>query len=122
MIFLDNHDIARFFSVVGENMDKYKSSLCWLLTCRGIPQLYYGSEIATTGFTSPSDGYVRQEFSRGWKNDTVNKFTIAGRTQKDHAFTMPGHTGQLQENFFGPYEGPIHAVLPGRWRICIFQV
>lgn len=83
VIFLDNHDIARFFSVVGENMDKYKSSLCWLLTCRGIPQLYYGSEIATTGFTSPSDGYVRQDFPGGWKNDTVNKFTIAGRTQKD---------------------------------------
>jgi neopullulanase len=85
VIFLDNHDIARFYSVIGENMDKYKSSLSWLLTCRGIPQMYYGDEIATTGTTSPNDGYVRLDFPGGWKNDAVNKFTIAGRTQTDQA-------------------------------------
>jgi neopullulanase len=85
VIFLDNHDLSRFYSVVGENLDKYKSALSWLLTCRGIPQIYYGDEIATTGVTNPSDGYVRLDFAGGWKNDTVNKFTIAGRTQKDQA-------------------------------------
>ena len=85
VIFLDNHDLSRFYSVVGENLDKYRSSLSWLLTCRGIPQIYYGDEIATIGVTNPSDGYVRLDFAGGWKNDTVNKFTIAGRTQKDQA-------------------------------------
>ena len=85
VIFLDNHDMARFYSVVGENMDKYKSSLSWLLTCRGIPEIYYGDEIATTGTTSPNDGYVRLDFPGGWKNDPVNKFTIEGRTQTDQA-------------------------------------
>jgi len=85
VIFLDNHDMARFYTVVGENLDKYKSSLSWLLTCRGIPQIYYGDEIATTGTTSPNDGHVRLDFPGGWKNDAVNKFTIAGRTQTDQA-------------------------------------
>ena len=85
VIFLDNHDMARFYSVVGEDMDKYKSALCWLLTARGIPELYYGSEIATTGTTNPNDGYVRLDFPGGWKNDKENKFTIAGRSQKDQA-------------------------------------
>ncbi len=85
VIFLDNHDMSRFYSVIGENMDKYKSSLSWLLTCRGIPQMYYGDEIATNGTTSPNDGYVRLDFPGGWKNDAVNKFTIAGRTQTDQA-------------------------------------
>lgn len=85
VIFLDNHDISRFYSVIDENMDKYLSSLSWLMTCRGIPQIYYGDEIATTGKTSPSDGYVRLDFPGGWKNDPVNKFTIQGRTQKDQA-------------------------------------
>ena len=85
VIFLDNHDLSRFYSVVGENLDKYKSALSWLLTCRGIPQIYYGDEIATTGVTNPSDGYVRLDFAGGWKNDTLNKFTIAGRTQKDQS-------------------------------------
>ncbi|MGG9962944.1 alpha-amylase family glycosyl hydrolase [Ferruginibacter sp. SUN106] len=85
VIFLDNHDMARFYSVVGENLDKYKSSLSWLLTSRGIPQTYYGDELATTGTTSPNDGYVRLDFPGGWKNDAINKFTIAGRTQTDQA-------------------------------------
>ncbi len=83
VIFLDNHDMARFYSVVNQNMDKYKSALSWLLTCRGIPQMYYGDELATTGTTSPNDGYVRLDFPGGWKNDPVNKFTIEGRTQTD---------------------------------------
>ena len=84
VIFLDNHDLSRFFSVVGENVDKYKSSLSWLFTCRGIPQIYYGDELATTGVTSPSDGYVRLDFPGGFPGDTVNKFELSGRTVKDH--------------------------------------
>ena len=56
----------------------------WLLTCRGIPQLYYGNEILMTGFTSPNDGYVRQDFPGGWKNDTANKFIATGRTEKEN--------------------------------------
>ena len=83
VLFLDNHDINRFFSVVGEDVEKYTSSLSWLFTCRGIPQLYYGSELATTGFTSPSDGYVRLDFPGGWEGDKENKFVSAGRTGKD---------------------------------------
>ncbi|MBS1513122.1 MAG: glycoside hydrolase family 13 protein [Bacteroidetes bacterium] len=85
VIFLDNHDMARFYSVVNEDMDKYKSALSWLMTCRGVPEIYYGDEIATTGTTNPNDGYVRLDFPGGWKNDPVNKFTIEGRTQKDQA-------------------------------------
>lgn len=83
VIFLDNHDMARFFSVVGEDVTKYKTALAWLLTCRGIPELYYGDEIGLTGFTSPNDGHVRQDFPGGWATDPVNKFTIAGRNAKE---------------------------------------
>jgi glycosidase len=83
VIFLDNHDMSRFYSVVNENMDKYQSSLSWLLTCRGIPEIYYGDELATTGTTSPSDGYVRLDFPGGWPGDKTDKFSISGRTQKD---------------------------------------
>ncbi|MGH2647042.1 MAG: alpha-amylase family glycosyl hydrolase, partial [Ginsengibacter sp.] len=80
VIFLDNHDMSRFFSVVGEDMAKYKSALAWLLTCRGIPEMYYGDEIGLTGVTSPNDGHVRQDFPGGWPSDSLNKFTVAGRT------------------------------------------
>ncbi len=83
VIFLDNHDMSRFYSTVNENADKYKTALAWLLTCRGIPQIYYGDELATTGVTSPNDGYVRLDFPGGWQGDAVNKFIIQGRTAKD---------------------------------------
>ncbi|MEO6549444.1 MAG: alpha-amylase family glycosyl hydrolase [Ferruginibacter sp.] len=83
VIFLDNHDIARFYSVVGEDINKYKSSLSWLFTCRGIPEMYYGDELATAGTTSPNDGYVRLDFPGGFPGDTINKFELSGRTVKD---------------------------------------
>ncbi len=83
VIFLDNHDMARFFSVVNEDVNRYKAALAWLLTCRGIPEIYYGDELATTGTTSPNDGHVRLDFPGGWPGDKMNKFSISGRTQKD---------------------------------------
>ncbi|MEJ7589253.1 MAG: alpha-amylase family glycosyl hydrolase [Ferruginibacter sp.] len=92
VIFLDNHDLSRFYSVVGEDLEKYKSSLSWLFTCRGIPQIYYGDELATTGFTSPNDGYVRLDFPGGFRGDTVNKFELSGRTVRDHEIWRHIHT------------------------------
>lgn len=83
-IFLDNHDITRFFTTVGENMDKYKMGINWLLTLRGIPQLYYGTEILMSGSTHPSDALVRKDFPGGWKEDPVNKFSAAGRTASEN--------------------------------------
>jgi glycosidase len=84
VIFLDNHDIARFYSVVGEDTAKYKMAFAWLLTARGIPQMYYGSEILMTGFTSPNDGYVRWGFPGGWDGDAKNKFYQDGRNPKEN--------------------------------------
>jgi neopullulanase len=80
--FFDNHDIGRFYSIVNEDMAKYKSAIAWLLTCRGIPQWYYGAELGFTGFTNP-DGKVRQDMPGGWKEDTRSVFTEGGRTDKE---------------------------------------
>jgi glycosidase len=81
VIFLDNHDLSRFFSVIREDTVKYKSAIAWLLTCRGIPEMYYGDELGLTGITSPNDGQVRQDFPGGWPSDSLNKFTAAGRNK-----------------------------------------
>jgi neopullulanase len=83
VIFFDNHDMARFFSVVGENITKYRTAITWLLTCRGIPQLYYGDELGLTGFTYPNDGHVRQDFPGGWASDRSDKFLRKDRTAKE---------------------------------------
>ncbi len=83
VLFLDNHDLSRFFSVLNEDIDKYKMAFTWLLTFRGIPQMYYGSEILMKGFANP-DGLVRSDFMGGWPVDTQNKFTPAGRTSQEN--------------------------------------
>jgi len=82
-IFLDNHDLDRIYSVIGEDFDKYKMAMNWLLTQRGIPQLYYGTEILMKNFKNPSDAEVRRGFPGGWADDKENKFTKEGRTAKE---------------------------------------
>ena len=74
VIFLDNHDMSRFFSVIGEDLAKYKMGLAWLLTYRGIPQLYYGTEVLMKNYSDP-DGKVREDFPGGWAGDKTNFFT-----------------------------------------------
>lgn len=82
VIFLDNHDISRFYSVIGEDVAKQKMGIQWLLTSRGIPQLYYGTEILMKGFSNP-DGWVRLDFPGGWNGDKKNAFTGEGLTQEE---------------------------------------
>lgn len=84
LVFLDNHDMSRFFSQVGENVAKQKIGIGWLLTTRGIPQLYYGTEVLMKGISNP-DGWVRLDFPGGWSNDTKNAFTGQGLTADERA-------------------------------------
>ncbi|MEP6467632.1 MAG: alpha-amylase family glycosyl hydrolase [Parafilimonas sp.] len=83
-ILLDNHDQDRFYSVIGEDYNKYKEGIVLLLTQRGIPQLYYGTEILMKNFKNPSDAEVRKDFPGGWPNDSTNKFLAGERTQQEN--------------------------------------
>jgi glycosidase len=83
VIFLDNHDMDRFLSTVNGNVDKLKSGFAWLLTMRGIPQMYYGDEILMAGRDNP-DGKVRQDFPGGWPGDDSDKFTPSGRSPAEN--------------------------------------
>ncbi len=83
-IFLDNHDQDRFYSVIGEDFSKYKMGIGLLLTQRGIPQLYYGTEILMKNFKNPSDAEVRRDFPGGWANDPQNKFVAEGRSPQEN--------------------------------------
>lgn len=99
VIFLDNHDKTRFYSEIGEDFQKYKMGIAWLMTFRGIPQLYYGTEILMTGFAHPHDGWVRLGFKGGWAEDKQNKFTAAGRTaQENEAFNYVKTLANFRKN------------------------
>ena len=82
VVFLDNHDLSRFYSTIGEDMNKYLMSIGWLLTTRGTPQWYYGAEIGMKGLANP-DGWVRMDFPGGWAGDTENKFIEKGRSPRE---------------------------------------
>ena len=73
VIFLDNHDLNRFFSLVNKDVNKWKLGIGLLMTLRGIPCVYYGTEWMLEGYTNPDD-LVRQEFSGGWQGDHKNYF------------------------------------------------
>jgi neopullulanase len=85
VVFLDNHDMSRVFSCVGEDVTKLKSAISILLTTRGIPQMYYGTELLMKNFSDP-DGKVRSDMMGGWEKDSTNKFLATGRTEKENDF------------------------------------
>jgi glycosidase len=51
----------------------------YLMTVRGIPQVYYGTEILMDNSHAPNDhGIIRSDFPGGWEGDAVNAFTGQG--------------------------------------------
>lgn len=78
VIFPDNHDMSRIYTQLGENYDLYRLALVFNLTTRGIPQIYYGTEILMSHPGTDSHGAIRSDFPGGWKGDKVNAFTGQG--------------------------------------------
>lgn len=78
VIFVDNHDLDRFFSVIGYDLQKWKAAMNILCTTRGIPALFYGSEIVMQH--KGEHGAIREDMPGGWASDTVSVFTQTGLT------------------------------------------
>ena len=86
-IFIDNHDVDRFFGTVKQDLNKFKMAMTFLLTTRGIPQVFYGTEIIMSGMGD--HGNLRQDFPGGWQGDSRNAFEEGGRTElENEAFTF----------------------------------
>ena len=81
VLFEGNHDVARLFSVVGEDIDLYKMDLVFTMTLPRIPQFYTGTEILMTSTAKGrDDASYRRDFPGGWAGDKVNAFSGAGLT------------------------------------------
>ncbi len=90
VIFGENHDTDRLLYTLDEDVSKYKLAMTLLLTTRGIPLLYYGTEVGLTGQKSKGDGDLRKDFPGGWKEDSLNLFDPAqrqGRARELYTFT-----------------------------------
>lgn len=84
LIFLDNHDLNRYFNSVSNDLPALKMATAFLLTTRGIPMIYYGTELLMDGSKSVTDGDVRKDFPGGWPGDEVNAFSRQGRTERQN--------------------------------------
>jgi glycosidase len=112
LVFLDNHDMSRFYSMVNEDFNKYKTGMALLLTIRGIPQIYYGTEILMKNYSNP-DGLVRSDFAGGWKSDKVNKFVASGRnTNENAAFTYVSKLANYRKSSAALTTGKLMQYIP----------
>lgn len=80
VIFPDNHDMSRIFTQVNEDYDLFRMAIAYILTMRGIPQIYYGTEVLMSNPGTESHGIIRSDFPGGWENDKINAFTGSGLT------------------------------------------
>jgi glycosidase len=80
--FLGNHDTKRFLSEPGANPAALHLAFGLLATLRGMPQLYYGDEIAMTGGDDPDN---RRDFPGGFSGDKADAFTASGRSASEEA-------------------------------------
>ena len=77
---LGGHDDGRFMSEKDATITGLKLANAFVLTTRGVPQLYYGDEIAMEGGDEPT---TRGDFPGGFVGDKRNAFTAAGRTKEE---------------------------------------
>ncbi|WP_201798212.1 alpha-amylase family glycosyl hydrolase [Lachnotalea glycerini] len=86
--FLDNHDVSRF-GYIQQNQKPYHAALAVLLTSRGIPNIYYGTEQYINPGTSGNDaGRIFMQTSSDFdENTTAYKVigTLSGLRQTNHA-------------------------------------
>jgi glycosidase len=85
VIFPDNHDMSRIYSQLGEDYDLWRMAMAYVLTMRGVPQIYYGTEILMANPGTEAHGTIRSDFPGGWPGDPVDAITGEGltRTQRE---------------------------------------
>lgn len=82
MIFADNHDMSRIYTQMEEDIHLWKMAMTYILTMRGIPQVYYGTEALMSNYGTESHGVIRSDMPGGWEGDSINVFTAKGLNKK----------------------------------------
>lgn len=80
--FADNHDMSRIYTQLDEDFDLFRMAMVYLLTMRGTPQIYYGTEILMRNRGTDAHGVIRSDFPGGWDGDRVNARTGKGLSKK----------------------------------------
>jgi len=109
--FVDNHDTDRWRSVAGD-MKRTRYGIGLVMMTRGLPCLYYGTEIGMDGFAAP-DGLVRSDFPGGWTEDDRSAFTSEGRTFDEEAlWSFTAALGQTRRHFRDAFASSMFHLIP----------
>jgi glycosidase len=96
--------------------------LTWLLTLRGIPQIYYGTEVLMKNKKTNTDATVREDFPGGWDVDPVNRFTSLGRTSEENeAFNYVSALANFRKNSSALTMGKTTQFVPYRGLYTYFR-
>lgn len=88
VIFPDNHDMPRFFMQLNQDRDLFRLGMVYILTTRGIPQIFYGTENLMTHTEGNGHGVIRKDFPGGWPGDRMNAFTGKNMAPRDREMQM----------------------------------
>ncbi len=83
VIFPDNHDMSRIATQLGDDHALVRMALAFTATMRGIPQIFYGTEIGMTHPGTDSHGVIRSDFPGGWPGDRKNALTGDNLTNEE---------------------------------------
>lgn len=84
VIFLDNHDLERFSNRVKNDFDLFKMGYAYLMTTRGIPQVYYGTELFLGNTSAGGWAKQRADMIGGWDSDERSVFKEQERTEQEN--------------------------------------
>jgi glycosidase len=113
LVFAENHDTNRINETYQNDIRKYKMAMAVLATVRGIPQLYYGSEIGMSGNKEKGDAAIRLDFPGGWETDPSNAFHPEGRSQmQKEYFDFTAKLFQWRKKTKAVHEGQMTHYIP----------
>ncbi|QPG04331.1 cyclomaltodextrinase N-terminal domain-containing protein [Salinimonas marina] len=76
--FTDNQDMSRIFTQLEENYALRDMAMTYLLTSRGIPQIFYGTEVLMANPGTDQHGIIRSDFPGGWPHHQQHAVTGEG--------------------------------------------
>jgi glycosidase len=78
VVFGDNHDFDRLYVQLNRDDALMRMALAFVATTRGIPQMFYGTEVKIANDRPHDHGDIRRDMPGGWPGDAVDAFTGRG--------------------------------------------
>ena len=110
-LFVDNHDIPRHL-YINKDQQAFKSALLFVLTARGIPFYYYGSEHAFNGGDDPWNRESMWQYLSDRESEIWKMTKKANEIRKAHkVWTHPMTERYVTQNFFAYTRGKLLVAL-----------